>query len=251
MENLTGKYIFTHWIHNSGFQSRWLRRITRQTKKFLFSDVQYTLLLRGKYDPKNNKGKYFYGIIKKWAKKFYLKNDMICRSVSERDNLDGEMNILLVDNFEILKCPYSYFDLFEKDIRDMNIESKFFEKMLNSILEHNEFMKNIVGENFRENFKIKTEKIDSGDNLYGHIVNHMEDLFGLPVYIVCDFLYQLDTIHDEKSPYVQTAIHYHLNHFAGDKNVITSQENKKNCTISFWLFDDRVVFKTEDGIDSW
>lgn len=43
----------------------------------------------------------------------------------------------------------------------------------------------------------------------------------------------------------------HINHHGDDKKVLTMSETKDNTTISFWLFDDKVVFQTEGGIESW
>jgi hypothetical protein len=246
MKNEINNYIYSQWKHREGFESNWLRRITRQSKTQLICDVQRTLLLSDKYKKMYDAGHdYMMGVYPRWAKRFKIKNNDIKESITHLHNTDGvRKSTLLNGDFSKLLCPHKYEDLFNVDIRPL------FEKDSITISSADDSY-NVHKDIFTEDrfYFLSVEPVTSDHDYYGNIAGHLYDLFKVPVYKVYDLWFKINTIHD-RSIY-NSGIKYHINHYGGDVPIITSKENRKNRTISFWLFEDKVVFKTEDGIDAW
>jgi len=250
MENLVGKYLHTQWIHNEGFQSNWLRRITRQTKTQYICDVQHSLLLSDKYKKIiDSTGEYFYGLFADWAKRFTEKDGKIRRQTTNRDNTDGVNTINLVTDFKSLLCKYKYNELFEVDIRTILTDDSLTLDYSNMYFNrYNELRPGIYDE--RDFFVFDTELISFDDDIWGETAKHLTELFGVPAYKVDELYNRIDTTHDH-TIYKYSATHYHINHHGNDAKVIGFEDHQKNRTVSFWLFEDRIVFKTNDGIDTW
>jgi hypothetical protein len=250
MTNLIGKYIFDEWTHNEGFKQNWLRRITRQTNTQYIADVQHTLLLDDKYKKMydSKKSDYLYGIFQKCAKRFRMIKGELIEQFTHLSNPDGVRKNTLITDFSILKCKYKFEEIFYTDVRTLltpdSKQLENFNRKFNFYKEHNH---NVSEE---EHYQVDVEELSETDNCYGSIATHLKQLFGVPVYMISELFVTIETIH-ENNIFSQTAIHYHINYFGDDKPIINFKENYDNVTISFWLFDDKVVFKTEDGIDSW
>lgn len=253
MNNLIGKYIFSEWTHNEGYKQNWMRRITRQTKTQYIADVQHVLLLGDKYKKlyDEKKSEYLYGIFQKPAKRMRMVKNKLVEQVTHLSNPDGVHNITLIEDFSILRCKYSYNELFDTDTRNiLSPES--------DILEHMNWWKTqlekdggkVKVDNFDFLFKFDTEEVVKVDSVWYTTAEHLKELFGVPAYHIKEHFGKMNTTH-ERSIYSDTAIHYHVNHNGGDKPILTFKENYHNHTISFWLFEDKVVFKDESGIDSW
>lgn len=255
MKNLKNKYLLCHWIHNEGYETRWLRRITRQTKTQLICDVQRTLLLSDKYKKMyDNRSDYFIGIVKRWAKRFYMKDGKIIAQNTHLSNPDGKSIITFIDdNKDDLLCSLSYNELFERDIREFLPEDSSTRETITQYVERKGKFYAEQGVPFdgEKLYTIVTEPMDENDDIWGETTKHLKKLFNRLVYMVNELYVKICTTHDEKSLFRQTATHYHINHHGDDKLILTRIENKFNRTISFWLFEDRVVFKDEDGIGTW
>jgi hypothetical protein len=251
MENLIGKYIFDEWTHNEGFKQNWLRRITRQTKTQYIADVQHTLLLSSRYEKlyDEKKSDFLYGIFKRCAKRMRMVKGQLIEQLTYLSNPDGIRKITLVEDFNILKCKYSYNELFDTDVRKFLSPDSNMVKDMNWWKEQFEKDKLKV-DNYDFVFRFDTEEIIKVDSCWYTTSEHLKELFGVPAYHIKEHFGKMDTTH-EKSIYSKTAIHYHINHFGGDKPILTFKEKYHNHTISFWLFDDKVVFRGESGIDTW
>lgn len=250
MENLTGKYIFTQWKHNNGFQQNWLRKITRQTKTQVICDVQHTLALSSKYKKMYAAGNdYFFIKVKKWAKRFKYQDYQLVRKTTHLDNTDGIHSVKIVNDFNSLLCVYKYNELFETDIRDflsehshtLNSANHIF-KVYSEHVKERDNLHNII-------YKIDTKLVNISDDVYGKTAKYLGNLFNLPVYRVTG-LVNVNTIHD-LGRFSESAIHYHMIQEGWDKDIINWDQHMKNMTVSFWVFEDRVVFQSQDGIDSW
>jgi hypothetical protein len=253
MKNLKGKYIFSEWKHNEGFQQKWLRRITRQTKTQYIADVRHTLLSASNHKKlyAEKKSDFLYGIFQNCAFRMYMKGGQLFERLSYLSSNEGERKLTLIEDFSILKCKYSYNELFDTDVRkflssdsdmleDMNWWKTQFEKDKDKLkVENTDFV-----------FKFETEEVVKVDSCWYTTAEHLKTLFGVPAYHIKEHFGKMNTTH-EKSIYSDTAIHYHVNHNGGDKSVLTFKENYHNDTISFWLFEDKVVFRGESGIDTW
>lgn len=249
------KFIYTVWKHNEGFTSRWLRRVTYTTKRYLCCDVQPVLLLCGKWERlyKENLVDYHYGFKRRFAKKFRQNdNGQIVRQTTYLDNTDGSNTVTVVQDFSQLKSAVPYDKMFNVDIRDvLPTDSKFLDRYSRSfdiwsdLLEGDRLIK------FENRFfKLTTEKVCEDDCLDGLIITHLKKLFNLPVHRINETYIKIDTIGDN-TVYSQSATHYHINNASDDVRIIDFSSNRENVTISFWLFDDLVVFRREDGIDTW
>jgi hypothetical protein len=236
LEQYKGKFIFCSLVHHSGYTQKWLRRITRTTKTQIIADVQYV----GNYNSsKNNEMER----MNERAFRMNLKNDQLIERQPLANNKESIRTVSLVEDFNSLKCDMSYDELFNTDLR------KIFEPTSDIIefIDYSNKRRNI--ENVDSEYKISTILVNDVDH-YSGIAKHLKDLFGnIPVYRILSQV-TLNTTHDE-TIFLKTAIHYHININGGDKPYITRKENSGNRTISFWLFDDKIVFQIETGIDSW
>lgn len=247
MKEHIGKYVFTTWTHNSGFRQQWLRHINRVTKHYLCSDVQHTLALGDKWKKKYDKGSdYYYVIHKPWAKRFRFVDGNLVREGSHRNNTDGQFTAEFVEDFSSLKCKYAFSELFNTNILDNVPEGRYRDRIIKR------------ADELAERFKVDSSKftnmgvemIAPDDDVYGHTASHLMKLLGVSkVAKVQSFYIQLDTTHHQ-SKYTETATHYHIIE-QPNKSPISFKEHYRDQTISFWLFDDLVVFKLEDGIDTW
>ncbi len=235
-----GQYIFTHWVHNEGFEARWLRRITRKSKTHLFCDVQPTLVTNSNFSYKVNKN---------WAKRFIYKNNNIIPSKTHLDNPDGIKKAKLVTDFSELICKEPYEKMFHIDIRENIKDGKFFENCKQSV----DFLKQqlTLNKEVEENLWIIKTETKSFDK---YIEDHLKDLFR--VEIIERFSGNLiitggclPTTH-EINIYSRNVIFYHINFYL-NKKILSFKENQNNATIAFWLFKDRLVYQLESGIDTW
>ena len=227
--SLINRYISITWKHNEGYTSRWLRRVTRETEKYIICDVRHTLWFNEK--DKAKFGSYRYKVYKPYAKRFKQTDTGLVEVIGKRRNPDGVNYVNLIEDFNTLLCEYKYNDLFETDVRIL----------LPKDTDYND----ILG--FPKDSYCITPKLVDEQHRLNYIAEHLNKLFNRPVYFFSTYI---ELIH-EASPFSYSATHYHINHFGNDKEVLTSDEVRKNCTIAFWLFEDKVVFKFQTGIDTW
>lgn len=258
-----GQYIFTHWIHNEGFESKWLRMITRQSETHLFCDVIPRLIT------KKGTSNFTYKINKDWAERFKYDENNVFPVKTHLDNPDGIFTAKLVNDFSELICKEPYEKMFNLDIRENIKDDKFYEKC-EKIAEF--YKKNLKKEEVDKQWMLKSESevdrlkknLEIIDNklykkackslipIYQNIENHLKELFNIKTVEEVS-----KTLIFEKLParhglniYSQNAIHYHMN-FYWKKDILSFEENQYNATIAFWLFKDRLVYQKEDGIDTW
>jgi hypothetical protein len=249
MEDLHNRFIFSEWKHNNGFEQKWMRRITRQTKTQYIADCQHSLELSDKYTKLYNAGwDDMFSVFKKCAKRYRLVDNKLVGQNTHRSNPDGVRTITLIDDFNIMKCKYDYTELFDIDIRTvLPSDSKTLERANRTAKILNAKYK--IQEDEMYTLRIR-ENNNSYTDCFVEVYNHLAQLFNKPVYMVDQMNLSINTTHDN-SKYSNSAIHYHMNHFGGDKPMRTRKEDEHNMTISFWLFDDKVVFMKEDGIECW
>jgi len=249
MENLYNKFVFDCWKNYNGYEQKWMRRITRQTKTQYIADCQHTLALSDKYKKLYNKGsEYLYEIFQHCAKRFRMVNGKLTGQVTHLSNPDGVKTVTLIEDFNIMTCKYKYEELFDIDVREvLPVDSRTLSQLKRKCEIYSKNSK-MVESDFYILTTVTNE--NSYTDCFKEVYEHLNNLFNRPVYMIDEMFARIDTTH-ERSKYSDSAIHYHMNFFGDDKPVITFKENQKNVTISFWLFEDRVVFKNEDGIDSW
>lgn len=125
MENYINRFIYTQWLHKSGFQQRWLRRINRQTDTQYISDCQRTLT--GKKDTYDKQ------IFYHCATRFKLsKRDNKLIELG-RTNPDGNLTVTLVEDFSQIDCDMSY-EEFLVEIEALNKKSQRRERRRNECL---------------------------------------------------------------------------------------------------------------------
>jgi hypothetical protein len=264
-EDLKGQFVLCQWKHDKGYQQNWLRRITRQTKTQYICDVQHTLLLSAKYKKlyDSKKSDYLYGLFQRCAFRLRMVKGKLVSQVTNLSNPDGFNHITLLSdiktNHSALLCPLKYEELFDIDIRTVlpldshtlegfNRKRKFAEERN---AERKAEGKPIMYDDVDAVYKISTCKAENGFmDCHKSIIEHLTELFNVPIYELNDYFAKVDTTHDT-TIYSKTAIHYHINHYGNDKPVISFKENQNNDTIAFWLFADKVVYKRVEGIDSW
>lgn len=127
------------------------------------------------------------------------------------------------------------------------IDKQYYYNHLNDITLINNFDILLCSFKYEELFKniipVYVENIDD------ETVNYLK-IFNKPIYQIYDFMGDIDTINGF-TIFSKSAIHFHINHFGGNKDIRTTLENRPNKTISFWLFEDKLVFKLEYGINTW
>jgi hypothetical protein len=223
-----------------------MRRITRQTDTQYIADCLHILELSDKYKEMYDNGHdHMYSRFDRCASVFYKNGDQFINEKTDLDNPDGVNKVTLIDDFNILKCKYTYKELFETDVRTfLPSDSSTLETINNKVEFYSSISKKF---DYNEMYIIGV----SESKHFTEISKHLEELFKRPAFMVNNmFTLKLDTTH-EKSKFSETAIHYHMNFFGGDKELLTRLENYHNTTISFWLFDDKVIYQTEGGIGSW
>lgn len=238
---MVGKYIRTEWNHNDGYVQTWLRRISRETKTQYISEVQR--YFRNFEDGVNDRVfKY------RWAKRYNKNSD---GSISVRNthlsNPDGIHKLQVIDllsetDLVKLRCVYSFSDLFETDIRLLQSENCYPRKLIEK-----RYLKCLSeGKTFdKDRFFVDVYSENSTNHWNEPLIKWLEDTFKVPVYAVCDI-----NEHFEQGILTKSATYLHITHFGDDKKILKTGENYHNRTICFWLFEDKLVFKYEDGKDS-
>ncbi len=250
MKNLIGKYIISTWDHREGYKQNWLRRINRQTATQYISDVQWTLLLSDKYRKLYETGvDFFYKRFTSAAFRCRFANGKFIPQKTHLSNPNGVQVLNLVEDFSLLKCKYSYSDLFETDIRkilpDDSDMLKEFEDSWKFFEERN------LNNNTKEKFFTFTTYKPKDYYDENSVSAHLRKLFGdVEVLKVHESIHSMDTI-NETSIYSDTAIHYHINFHGGEKEIRSRKENYHNTTICFWFFGDTIVYKYAQGLNSW
>jgi hypothetical protein len=151
-----------------------------------------------------------------------------------------------------LQCPLPYDQLFDIDARKVLPENSSFIDSCNFTKKYMSELKDRGSMDLDSIYNISTKPCDllNAEDIYHTTAVHLHLLFGLPVYRVNTLFSKINTTH-ECTPHSKTAIHYHIKFNSPDKDILTFEERYHDATISFWVFPDRVVFQTEDGIDSW
>lgn len=244
MENLEqykGKFIFSELVNPNGYEHKWLRRITRTTKTQVIADVQR---VTDDYDTKVTKKTWY----KQRAFRMNEKNGTLVERMSRNYNDESTRTVKLVDDFQSLKCKYSYEELFDTDIREIFAPDSYLIEMTKHSIEVKKERGRDIDE--ADEYRVLMHLVNDGD-IRSETANHLKSLFGdLPVYAINSIRGTADTT-NEISKFSKSAIHYHINHNGGDGDYISKDANGGNITISFWLFDDRIVIQSEHGIELW
>lgn len=239
------RYILDHWV-NGDYESRVLRTITRENKRYLVADVQ-----RDAKDWKVNGGdiKTFYY---PWAKKYVKDNSELGfrRSITRRSNTDGTMHYTFTTDPSTLKCPYTLGEVFGNDLREIQNPKN---NPLAQMLREEERRIERKGD-YDVSFKIDLSECKNdvtADSISGWdkpIVDYLRDLFK-----VDKVYYIFDTIREyhNQSILTKSGTLFHLNHFNLNKKEITFDENYFNRTIMYWLFDGCLVFQYEEGKETF
>ena len=268
MKKYINKYILDKFS-NKEYNHRWLRRISRVTNTQVIADVQRVLV--SSHHPKYKENECQKKIFQKPAFRMNVKNGKLVQRLSRNHNKDENVkrNIEIVDNFnKQLKCKHSFDELFSNDIdiRDLfhNKNSKEIKNLTQKLEYELEFIKEHCDIN---NEAVKKKRINnkkcspklhklnfnkkgnwSDNEIYGKLAKHLKELFGeIDIYKLRS---EFDLFH-EASLYHDTVIHYHITHHGGNKKIISCDDNSSNVTISFWLFDNKIVFTYSSGIDTW
>lgn len=239
MKSKVGKYIIEEWV-NGDYKKRWVRRIDRETKtKYVSNTQRYAK----NWDVNGGDIKVFFS---EWAKYFRKGiNGIPERIINNRSNTDGVINLKIVNNLTIIKSTYTFDELFNTDLRNIQNKEAYPLKQLllrkqkreNSVTEEDFILKNHI------ELHIGAEKADAIHNWDAPIVKFLEDTFKVPVY----YNYETVNEHTNQSKLSHASTYMHITHFGGTKKEITFQENFFNRTIQFWLFDDKLIFQYADG----
>lgn len=229
---VVGNFILDEWI-NGDFREAWLRRINRETKTTYVSDVQRDVK-NWKVDPK----KYEYRHVGKWTRRYRKTKDGGFKSVTTRlSNPDGKSNLSLVTDLKTVKCKFTFDELFNTDIRQLQDAKSY---PLNQLITH--------GETRPERFLLRNSCYLSSPNegWDAPIAKYLMEQFGVPVYRLTEFLSEFF----HQGNITRAATYMQITHFGGEKKSLTREENEFNHTILFWLFDDKLIFRIEEGKDS-
>ena len=233
---MIGKYVLEHWV-NGDYETRGLRLITRENKRYYVADVQ-------RYFKDFEKGVDLRTFNYKWAAKFTKCNNELGfkRSITHLSNTDGTMRYQVFDSPAECKCPYTFDEVFSHDVRDIQDKD-------NSPLREYARLEEL---GHGRDYKIKPDKCELSDHPIDgwdtEIVKKMMELFNVTdVYEVRDRISE----YRNKSILTKSATLLHIIHFNLEKKEITFDENYNNRTIIFWLFDDKLVFQYEEGKDTF
>lgn len=233
---MIGKYVLEHWV-NGDYESRSLRLITRENKRYYVADVQ-------RYFKDFEKGVNLRTFHYNWAVKFAKCNNELGfrRSITRRSNTDGVMHYTVYNSPSECKCPYTFEEVFGRDVREIQNPKN---APLRDYLRKEERGRT-------PDYKIEIGKcelpehpIDGWDN---EVIKKLMELF--KVSDVYEVHSRIDEYRD-KSILTKSATLLHIIHFNLEKKEITFDENFYNRTILFWLFDDKLVFQYEEGKDIW
>lgn len=239
MKNILGNFILDEFV-NGDFRVRWLRRITRETKTTYISYCQRSMVSKEEC------------VRRAWSSKPYRKTSDggVKPIVTHLHNKNGASTLQVITDPSTLKCQYSYDELFNTDIRE--IQSPDCEP-LHNINRMNEMQKGkdirplpyILDSTIYKCDPNNTHFIDGWDS---PVIKYLEQLFKVPVYRLGMLKISED---DKPSKLSLSGTYFHITHFGDDKPTINFNENYHNRTILFWLFDNKLVFQYETGIDSW
>jgi hypothetical protein len=244
IQDYKGKTLITRWTHNSGFKSNWLRRINRVSKTQLISDI-----LRDTNFEKKTKE-----LWKTHAHRFNIKDGNPVERRNHLANTDGVNTCDLFTSNDDIKCASTYAELFETDYRELfKDEPKVIERLNKTFEIMNkgcEIKENI--ESIEKYIYFPCVEISSEwylKDCFPKIIKHLEDMFGLPVYG-----WDGDRINltHNMSKLKSEGYCYHITKENEDKFSIPNTHTiDDNHTVMLWVFDDRIVFTTMDGIGTW
>ncbi len=224
MDNLINRFIYTKWLHQSGFQQRWLRRINRQTDTQYISDCERTLT--GKRDCYDKQ------IFYHCATRFKLSKQEGKLIELGRKNPDGNLSVALVEDFSQIDCDMSY-EEFLAEIEALNKKAK-------------EENKDKMTAYFRS-----VRLSDPKNELFTPYKEHLKELFGDDITILkISHESVFSTTHDNNL-LSRNAIHYHITIHGGNDDTISFEADRNNSTIVFWKFGKTIVFDFASGIGSW
>lgn len=242
---VVGNFILDQWV-NKDYRANWLRRINYETETDYVSDVQ-----RYVKDWKIKGDNYEYVHVGKWARRYRKTKDGGFKSVSTKlSNPDGKSILSLVTDLKTLKCKYTFEELFNTDLRNIQNPEAYPLKSLLRRQERNELRKTKDENLFllRDHCYLS----DSSPNqnaIMGwdaKLVKYLEEQFGVPVYDLNEKVSEWN----KQSKLTQSGTYFHITHFGGEKKSLTRDENDMNRTIMFWLFDDKLIFQYEEGRDT-
>lgn len=233
-----GDLIKEEWKNNNGFRSTWVRQIDRETKTQFISE-----------SGRGSGGKFSTYC----ATRFFKKNNFIAPRNTRLSNPDGKITLTKIQDLKKdLICRYTYKELFETDLRELQsglkevdplcvklrkIENKWFEGSKN--WDETEY--------FKAGYRVRNVS-EEKDYWNYPLVQYLEKLFGVTVYRINEKVRE----HNEQSKLYESITLMHINYFGGiDNKVITLDEGYHNRTIGFWLFEDKLIFQYEDGKETW
>jgi len=241
---MIGKYIYEHWV-NGDYVHNSLRYINRETKKYYLSDVQ-----RSAKNWKDDPVKYVF--FNDWAIKF-VKDETtelgFRRSVGHLANTEGVMEYTVLNSPAECKCKYTFEEVFGNDVRKIQDERDSPLRSLKFMKEkHQDIKMNLSDDEF---FKVhlykKNEKVDDEDDF----IYYLKNTFKVSkVFSTISVMGQIDENH-KQTILSKSGTLFQITTFNIDKKEITLRENDNNCTIMFWLFDDKLVYQHESGKKTW
>ena len=247
-KSLVGKYVLEHWV-NGDFIHRCLRHINRENDKYYISDVQRA----ANYSKEPTTYTHLY----KWATKFFKdpKSELgFRRSVTNQSNTEGVMEYTVMDSPAECKCPYKFEEIFDVDIRTIQSKNDNPLMMKNEMWKDKDTKKRFEGRE-AEFFKIRlmecgTEKKDFFGSTHDYkSTERMKKMFHVKhVYRICEMA-SIDE-HPKQTILSKSGTLFHMLH-STDKKVVTSDISHENRTITFWLFDDKLVYQYDSGKSTW
>lgn len=230
MEAFVGKYILVEYTFKNGDVERYLRYINRENKKYYISDVQ-------RFCPhKTDKSKYTF--VYRWSAKFFKTKDGFIISNYKRllkNNI--QVKTTLLDSADKYKCTYSFDELFNTDLRKLQDKN-------DSPLCYRLGLTDEELENVKENYFNLWLFDKSNDSDYFY--NKLKEIFKVST------VYRTDEITEYDQKILTKSSTLFQFTFSGDyKKKIDRIENYENRTISYWLFNDCLIFHGNSMKKTW
>ena len=236
---MVGKYVLENWTCN-GHVSNNLRYVNRETNNYYISDVQRTIK---DYEKKVTK----YVFIPKWATRYVKDNSKLGfkRSINKLANTEGVMNYTVLKSPSEALCKHTFEEVFDNDHRDIQHKDDY---PLRGLLDDRNSYKFVP-----EDVYFKLRLIERGVNRADfdiELIRYLKRVFKV------DKVYRVGGIHsidecNKESILSTSSTLFQITICNINKKEITRNENKFNCTIGFWLFKNRLVFRYESGKKTW
>jgi hypothetical protein len=271
-----GDFVLDKW--NAKY--KWVRRINRVSPAQLISDTQRV----SDYEGEDLEDWDFY-YFKKFAKRFRLKdyNEKYEVIKNDRQSLNDALlskksfKELFQTDVDKIQDKQAFIDAVQeratkyggKPLTGKKLDEEIFS---NGFIGHKSFelyntLRDVYKDMFKRIFKSSElytlqqfltdynhslkQKEEKSYNTDYKVFEYLQDLFGKPVYKLGDCLRQYIQEDLAYSDLSKNQYFMQITHFGDDKENIKNSDNKFNDTISFWVFEDRVVYQEDSGRSSW